>query len=197
MVQGIITLLTLSMQPDTIETMNTLETLDLPWEVITLIGADKIPATKLHLYNAILYGIAERYKRHGLEWIKTHAHEIRTQICAAARYAGEDLCGSLHGCGWEEACAEADSLLADDIRPAADATTPDLPGDGQPKVQTKVQQDVQPEVQPSRQPNGLTHERANESADGQAGEQPDKPAHKPAGKSAHKPARKPVSKPAE
>jgi hypothetical protein len=185
MVQGIITLLTLSMQPDTIETMNTLETLDLPWEVITLIGADKIPATKLHLYNAILYGIAERYKRHGLEWIKTHAHEIRTQICAAARYAGEDLCGSLHGCGWEEACAEADSLLADDIRPAADATTPDLLSD------------ERPDVQPSRQPNGLTHERANESADGQAGEQPDKPAHKPAGQSAHKPARKPVSKPAE
>ena len=175
MVQGIITHLTFSMQPDTIETMNTLEKLDLPWEVITLIGADKIPATKLHLYNAILYGIAERYKRHGLEWIKTHAHEIRTQICAAARYAGEDLCGTLHGCGWEEACAEAESLLADDIRPAADATTPDQHSDGQPARQ------------PSDQPDELTNERANEStnepADNPASYPTNDPANDPADKS--------------
>lgn len=102
--------------------MSTLEKLDLPWEVITLIGVDRIPATKLHLYNAILYGIAERYNRHGLEWIRDHAHEIRIQICAAARYAGESICDRITGCGWEEACAEAERLLDEADEPSSAKT---------------------------------------------------------------------------
>ncbi len=92
--------------------MNTLETLDLPWEVITLLGVDRIAPADLHLYNAVLYGIAERHKRHGLEWIRAHAHEIRIEICASAKYAGLDFCQTVSDSKeWMEACSDAAALL--------------------------------------------------------------------------------------
>lgn len=92
--------------------MSTLEKLDLPWEVITLIGLDKISPDNMHLYNAVLYGLAERYKLHGFEWVKEHAQEIRTQICAASCYAGNNICDNIEGCeDWIKACAAASRLL--------------------------------------------------------------------------------------
>lgn len=106
--------------------MSPLKKLDLPWEVITLIGLEKLSPECLHLYNAILYGLAERYTEHGLEWVREHAHEIRTQICAAARYAGKDICSGRTECSfWDAACADASARM-DDNEPgrATPATCP-------------------------------------------------------------------------
>lgn len=105
--------------------MNTHTTMNLPWEIITLLGVDQITPENLHLYNAILYGVAERFNQHGLEWIRENAAEIRTEICAAARYAGADICSLVqNSADWQTACAEAERRLAAaraDVPPAPEA----------------------------------------------------------------------------
>lgn len=72
--------------------MSTPNSLEIPWEVITTVGLDSLPADNPHLQNALLYGLGERYQKHGMEWIQENADMIRQELLEAARYAGEDLC---------------------------------------------------------------------------------------------------------